>query len=664
MGRQAIKIVTEFTKQLESKIKPLTVLDNGNWELDIELLNPILASLEQNFQSYFDDINETFNSLGANEWVEANKTNTGMQELAKKLNLIDVTIEYEYWSSIVETWNSHKPPSASDAENIGAIIITKATSLRCLTALVNAVCKLMKIDGINEIRKNNTIDFLKIHLPAVCFRGDNYSTNFVECLDNSIAKQISNNKRTVINENNKKSITEEIFGAKSPSDSEIKKLKVDKLIALAKYLEYKINSPMPKEEVKKMKEYCSKNIWRLQGLWDDVHAAISIASRAFSARIGEYKKLLKTLIRIVNETYGMWSIRFKINFVLNGLLNFSQHFCGDHSSCSRFIWWTQCSNASLNQYLPAQDYVNEIASGRGHRCNTYVPLFFRILVKAFTLSPYLEGLLSKCILYSKTTICESYFHWLGIMVPKWQNVTKVEYILRESAAYIAFCKRQDDKSLFTKKLRQHKYASTLIGTAGQKNGRYERYILEAVMEIVGADTASINTVNFFLHKLQVRLDNRHDRLNKLNETFETDTTAQNLKMGPVKHEYRTAGGDGVLSGKQYQESANSAKPVPPFPFLKEDLLINESDKKRLDNIWEWTKSIHARTIETVHAKTICGICEGIVTEFDLLQRCFNCKSPVHETCLSTENTGWSEVEENLFCEQCVIISHIDLNTSF
>jgi hypothetical protein len=69
MGRQAIKTVTE---QLESKIKPLTVLDNGNWELDIELLNPLLASLEQNFQSYFDDINETFNSIGENEWVEAN----------------------------------------------------------------------------------------------------------------------------------------------------------------------------------------------------------------------------------------------------------------------------------------------------------------------------------------------------------------------------------------------------------------------------------------------------------------------------------------------------------------------------------------------------------------------------------------------------------------
>jgi hypothetical protein len=73
----------------------------------------------------------------------------------------------------------------------------------------------MKIDGINEITKNNTIHFLKIHLPAVCFRGDNYSTNFVECLDNSISKQISNYRRTEINENNKKSITEEIWRKKS-----------------------------------------------------------------------------------------------------------------------------------------------------------------------------------------------------------------------------------------------------------------------------------------------------------------------------------------------------------------------------------------------------------------------------------------------------------------
>jgi hypothetical protein len=53
-----------------------------------------------------------------------------------------------------------------------------------------------------------------------------------------------------------------------------------------------------------------KNISRLQELWDDIEVAISIALRAFSARIGGCKKLMKTLIRIVNETYGVW-FRFK-----------------------------------------------------------------------------------------------------------------------------------------------------------------------------------------------------------------------------------------------------------------------------------------------------------------------------------------------------------------
>ena len=429
-----------------------------------------------------------------------------------------------------------------------------------------------------------------------------------------------------------------------------------KIIKLAKYLDLDLPTPIQKQHVKEAKEYCAKNIWRLQGLWDDVETAINIAHRAFAARIGEYKKLMKTLIRVVNEIYGIWSIRLKMNFVLSELMNFTQHFCNDRSQCSRFIWWTHCYNAHLNEYLPDKEYVNDIASGGGVRCNTYVPLFFEIMVKSITLSPYLEGMLSKCILYSKTTICESYFHWLGIMVPKWQNVTKMEYILREAAAYIAFCKRQDNKCLFTKKLRQHKYASTLVGTAGQKNGRYERYVLEAITDIVASDPASINTVNHFLDKIRTELQNRQARLNLLTAFYEKDVTAQNLKMGPVKHEYRTAGEDGVLAGKQVQESMHSAKPVPPFPFLNENLLTSEADKDRLNDIWEWTKSIHSRKKSNSNVETPCSICSGVITDSDSVLRCFNCKITTHESCLGTQNTGWCENEDNLFCEQCFMLS--------
>ena len=82
---------------------------------------------------------------------------------------------------------------------------------------------------------------------------------------------------------------EVIFGNKNPSNSEMKKLKSDKIVKLAKYLGLNLPSPIQKQNVKEAKEYCAKNIWRLQGLWDDIETAITIAHRAFAARIGECK---------------------------------------------------------------------------------------------------------------------------------------------------------------------------------------------------------------------------------------------------------------------------------------------------------------------------------------------------------------------------------------
>ena len=294
----------------------------------------------------------------------------------------------------------------------------------------------------------------------------------------------------------------------------------------------------------------------------------------------------------------------------------------------------------------------------------YVTLFFKIFVKSFTLSPYVEGMLSKFILYSKTTICESYFHWMGIMVPKWQNVTKVEYILREAAAYITFCKRQDDKCLFTKKLRQHKYASTLVGTAGQKNGRYERYILEAIKTIIPSDQSTTNAINHFFNKIRIRQEDRQQKLSGITASFESDILAKNLKMGPIKHEYRTAGADGVLSGVQHKESEKSAKPVPPFPFLKEDLLLTDEDKQRLNDIWDWSKSVQSKRKNTTNVSDTCAICNELLSDADNLVRCCNCKTSAHDSYVSSYSTGWTENDENIYCRQCIIIGNIDLNTSF
>jgi hypothetical protein len=87
-------------------------------------------------------------------------------------------------------------------------------------------------------------------------------------------------------------------------------------------------------------------------------------------------------------------------------------------------------------------------------------------------------------------------------------------------------------------------------------------------------------------------------------------------MVPVKHEYRTAGGDGSLSGKQHQDSVNSAKPVPPFPFREEDLLMNENDKQRLIDIWDWTKSSGSRKKRNVLVDQSCDVYKVILDEYD------------------------------------------------
>ena len=147
----------------------------------------------------------------------------------------------------------------------------------------------------------------------------------------------------------------------------------------------------------------------------------------------------------------------------------------------------------------------------------------------------------------------------------------------------------------------------MVGTAGQKNGRYERYILEAIKTIIPSDQSTTNAINHFFNKIRIRQEDRQQKLSGITASFESDILAKNLKMGPIKHEYRTAGADGVLSGVQHKESENSAKPVPPFPFLKEDLLLTDEDKQRLNDIWDWSKSVQSKRKNTTNVSDICAM---------------------------------------------------------
>ena len=252
---------------------------------------------------------------------------------------------------------------------------------------------------------------------------------------------------------------------------------------LAEHIAEELNIAAPVGKIK-TKAFCIVNFMRLQNYGGDVRAAVLTAQKAFIARIGVFKRTMKTLLRIVNDQFGMWSMKFRMCFVINGLLNFAKHFANDHTDCPRFVWWTQCSDSHI-RYQPTEEYCTRILSDRSLESQKMIPLFFTLFVKAFIMSPYMESQLWKCLWFSKTTICESYFHWKGIMIPKWGNVTPSLYERKEASALIGFVKRQQDKKFLGKKLVKSKYAATLTVASAQKNSRYERYVLEAITGICG-----------------------------------------------------------------------------------------------------------------------------------------------------------------------------------
>lgn len=71
-----------------------------------------------------------FQHLGAVEWVNSNSSISSMQDFAKSVQQVDSTIDYKYWSPIVDAWIETKPPSTSLVDNVSAIQIAKITSMR------------------------------------------------------------------------------------------------------------------------------------------------------------------------------------------------------------------------------------------------------------------------------------------------------------------------------------------------------------------------------------------------------------------------------------------------------------------------------------------------------------------------------------------------------
>jgi hypothetical protein len=249
-------------------------------------------------------------------------------------------------------------------------------------------------------------------------------------------------------------------------------------------------------------------------------------------------------------------------------------------------------------------------------------------------SRYAESQFWKCLCFSKTTICESYFHWKSIIIPKWQNIPAKEYERKESAAFVAFVKRQKEKVFLLKKLVTNKYANTLTVASAQKNSRYEKHILDAVKEIYSTSSAVLAAVEHFTKKCNTRQDRRQKLLREVTEKYEGDDTAKNLNLGPVKHELRIQNGAGRPATQSFQEFNCSTRPVAPFPFQNEQLL-RDHEKYRLHNVWTSSRAVKKSRLERnllneVGDIIFCALCKlEIGTE---KVDCVVCSAFAHSDC--------------------------------
>ena len=126
-----------------------------------------------------------------------------------------------------------------------------------------------------------------------------------------------------------------------------------------------------------------------------------------------------------------------------------------------------------------------------------------------------------------------------IIIPKWQNIPAKEYERKESAAFIAFVKRQKKKVFLLKKLVTNKYANTLTVASAQNYSRYERHVLDAVGHVCSTNSTVLAAVEHFVNKCWTRQERRRKLLLEVMLKYEGDETARNLNLGPVKHDLRT-----------------------------------------------------------------------------------------------------------------------------
>ena len=657
-----------FAKALKQELQAgCQQLHRSGRRVDGRVIGRLSLLVMQKFNEFFGPVEAVFASLDPRQWRNISESSASMLRFASDNGLLEEDVSDSFYQPLVDAWNG----AASRDKQITSVRNFKPTSKSTKASLHAAVLALGTLKSIEDVpsigtSKTQLVEFLQNHLPKLCFRGTLFSSTLPELsrftvdglglpADGSVIDVDESERRRL-------EVIKTYFHDTQPTKAAIKKLKgpeLDAIIAdcmpVAEDASFRVPTALGDKRT-----YCCQHIYLLQDSFEDVTEALRLAEGAFNNRVSDYKRLLKGMLRIVNELYGGFGQTFKMYFVVRALRNFGKHSCGRHGDCNRYMWYARCSESAI-YYTPSKQYVSEISSGRGPRCNALIGEFFDLFVVAWTLSKSVEASIWRMLSYMTTTCCENYFLGMAIAVPKSGKMPESEYRRREGWNFLNHTARCQQKTLTYKVLTANKNSSGLIAGRGQHIVAHEPHILE-VMRTLFADDTSQAYVDVYSAKAKSSLARRQQKSRDAQARYGTDVIMSNLNMGPMKVE-KQHDDAGILRHVQLPLLGPeiSARPVPPFPFPVVQLL-DDAGRDRLRQVWEISNKISAdpkgaQGLAGADDATCekCGVCDVLMNADTVA--CATCSDAIHFLCVNAsswlvvEPTG-GEDETIYYCIDC------------
>jgi hypothetical protein len=194
------------------------------------------------------------------------------------------------------------------------------------------------------------------------------------------------------------------------------------------------------------------------------------------------------------------------------------------------------------------------------------------------------------------TSCESYFHGLAIMIPKWQSTRGDEYALREAVAFIMYHSKKSEFVAMTKGLVGHKYSPTLVASSQLKGGVHEGHILDALQNMIlfKHDLETVQFAQLCSTKRTNLIEARIKRQAGQRAAIAVDKLSMNLKMGPgdsVGVSKESTSIDGIACKIQKAEVDDCPRPMPPFPFKDTNFEVGTEKLDLLRQVWKRSDEI-------------------------------------------------------------------------